>query len=261
MNQTFNFQRFLLMARLEIAEKGRTQLLMAAVLVGVLLLMMLPIIFSKEYNGTFDALHMIALIMLVFFGGSLYTNQVFNQYDSTNSAISALMVPASKLEKFLSTLFLNLLFIIPFILIDAVLMFWTREYANSHLPAGERKYEEMSQLLLCFLILMGLVIQAVAFLGAIYFTKAAYIKTAAAFFIVTVFGFTVNHSIAKSMTLSPTWIAASPFMKWTMLFAKGNQHYTIDLPELIQYFVNALPILVMLAFWYIAYVRLVEKEV
>ncbi len=263
MNQTFNSQRFLLIIRLEIAEKGRTQLLMAAVLVGTLLLMMLPIMFNNEHNNTLRALHIIALIMLVLFGGSLYTNQVFGQFDSTNSTIAALMVPASRLEKFLSTLLLNLMFMIPFILLFVGLHYWTTEYANIHLITNEEKYELLPKSILYFMILMALVIQGAAFLGAIYFTKATYIKTAAAFFVLIVFGVTANHYLAKNMVPSPTYFSALPFAGWTMVFNKSGQfsNYTVDLPESIHYFVYALPIVVMLAFWYIAYVRMVEKEV
>lgn len=261
MNQTFDFQRFLLMIRLEIAEKGRNQLMMAAVLVGVLLLMMLPIVFSKEFHETLGGLHIIALFMLVLFGGSLYTNQVFGQYDSTNSAIAALMVPASKLEKFLSALLLNLAFIIPFVLLYVELHYWATEYANDHLISDKKKYELLPESMLYLMILTTSVIQGIAFLGAIYFTKAAYIKTAAAFFIIIVFGAIANYYIAKSMIPSSAWLSATPFMQWQLYFNETGEYHGVNMPESLQYFVNVLPILVMLAFWYIAYVRLVEKEV
>ncbi|WP_373516144.1 hypothetical protein [Persicitalea sp.] len=261
MNQTFNFQRFLLINRLEIAEKGRTQLLMAAVLVGALLLMMLPIMFSNEHKDTLSGLHTISLVMLVLFGGSLYTNQVFGQYDSTNSAIAALMVPASRLEKFLSTLLLNLAFIIPFFVLYLVLHFSAMEYANNHLLSGEEKYELMPEFAIYYSFMSAIVIQGVAFLGAIYFTKAAYIKTAAVLIVVIGIGTAINNFVAESMTPSPSAISATPFMQWRLQFGELEEYYYVNVPEQIQHFVNLLPILILLSLWYIAYIRLVEKEV
>ncbi len=261
MNQTFNFQRFMLMLRLEIAEKGRTQLLMAALLVGVMLLMMLPIMFSEEFSDPLFTLHIIALFMVVLFGGSLYTNQVFGQYDSTNSAIAALMVPASRLEKFLSTLLLNLAFIIPFFLLFIGLHIWTTNFANSHLLPGEGKYKPLRESALWVTFGLATLIQGASFLGAIYFTKAAYIKTTAAFFIVIILGSTANYFVAKSMIPLATDLTATPFLQLRVHFIENNQYYNVDPPQVLQYFVNTLPILVLLALWYIAYLRMVEKEV
>ncbi len=262
MNQTFDFQRFLLTLRLEIAEKGRNQLLMAAVLVGGLLLMMLPIMFSKEYSQLFFNLQLIALVMLVLFGGSLYTAQVFGQYNSTNSTIVALMVPASRLEKFLSTLLINLAFIVPFILLFLGLHIWTTDFANNNLLPDEKKYEKLPEEILYAIILVVFVIQGVAFLGAIYFTKASYIKTAAALLVLTVFGATANHYIVKSMVPSATYLSAYPFSSWQLYLIETKQSYYIDLPKkLVGSYFYILPILVVLSILYITYVRLAEKEV
>lgn len=261
MNQTFNFQRFMLVLRLEIAEKGRTQLLMATVLVGVMLLMLIPITFSKEYNDRLFSLHIIAMLMIVLFGGSLYTNQVFGQYNSTNSAIAALMVPASRLEKFLSTLLLNLAFIIPFFLLFIGLHIWTTDFANSHLLPEENEYKPLQESALWVIFAIATIIQGACFLGAIYFTRAAYIKTAAAFFITIIFGSVANYYFAKSIVPLATNLTATPFLQLRLHFIENNQYYNIDPPQALQYFVNTLPILVLLALWYIAYLRMVEKEV
>lgn len=261
MNQTFDFQRFLLITRLEIAEKGRTQLLMASVLVGVLLLMMLPVLFSDKYDDTSIGLQSGALVLLILFGGSLYTNQVFGQYNSANSAISALMVPASRLEKFLSTLFLNLAFIIPFILLFFGLYYWTIEYANNHLLPGEGKYRTMSKSMLSLYISMIIIVQGVAFFGAVFFTKSSYVKTAIASLILIVFGTASNYYIAKSMAPTSSLLTANPFSKWLIRFNKAEMYHQIDPSEMVQKMIVLLPILILLSLWYIAYVRLVEKEV
>ncbi|GHB65775.1 hypothetical protein [Persicitalea jodogahamensis] len=261
MNQTFDFQRFLLMTRLEIAEKGRNQLLMAGVMVGALLLMMLPIMFSTEYRTSLSELHSLALLLLVLFGGSLYTIQVFVQYDTTNSTIAALMVPASRLEKFLSTLVLNLAFIVPFVLLAWGLHFWTIDYANNHLLSGEDKYERLPGSVINTVITLTMVIQSVVFFGAMYFTKAAYIKTAATFIVIAGLGAAANNYMAQSMMPSSTYFSATPFSSWRIRLNDAGPFYNVDLPESMQLFVSGLPIIIMLALWYITYVRLVEKEV
>jgi len=260
MNQTFDFQRFLLVLRLEIAEKGRTQLLMAAVLVGVLLLMMIPILFTRENVQFFLNLHTIALFMLVFLGASLYTNQAFNQHNSPHSSITALMVPASRIEKFLSTLLLNLLFIAPFVLLFWGLHYWGVEYANDRLPLGEKKYEAYDSFLLYFTLLMFLIVQGFAFLSSIYFTKTAYIKTAAILLVLVVIGVLANKLIADAMLSEIYFLSAVPFSEWVLSNDNMSVYHRIKPPENVQNLIYLLPVFILVALWYIAYVRLVEKE-
>ncbi len=262
MNQTFDLQRFLLVLRLEVAEKGRNQLLMAAVLVGVLLLMMLPILFTRENVQFFLNLHTIALFMLVFLGASLYTNQVFDQHNSPHSSMASLMVPASRVEKFLSTLLLNLLFIIPFILLFWRLHYWGVDYANDRLLPGEEKYHsDIRRLPLGFVLLFVLVVQGFAFLSSIYFTKAAYIKTAAILLVLFVIGIFANKFIAGSMVSGTYFLSAVPFSEWVLSNNDMSVYHRIKPPETVQNLIYLLPVFILVALWYIAYVRLVEKEV
>lgn len=261
MNQTFDLQRFLLVLRLEIAEKGRTQLLMAAVLVGVLLLMMLPILFTRENVQFFHNLHVIALFMLVFLGASLYTNQAFDQHNSPHSSMASLMVPASQLEKFLSTWLLNLMFIAPFVLLYWGLHYWGVEYANDRLLPGERQYDAYNRLPLHSILLFMLVVQGFAFLSSIYFTKAAYIKTAAILLVLVVVGILTNNLIAGGMNPGAYFLQTVPFSEWVLSNDNMSVYHRIRPPGTVQNLIYLLPVFILLALWYIAYVRLVEKEV
>ena len=67
------------------------------------------------------------LFMVVIFGGSLYTSQVFSQYSSPATGISAIMIPASRAEKYFGALFINLCFSVPFVLLFMKLH-WNHRY-------------------------------------------------------------------------------------------------------------------------------------
>jgi len=51
------------------------------------------------------------------FGRKLVHNQAFRQYNSRHTGMAALMVPASRLEKVLSALVMNLIFVVPLLLL------------------------------------------------------------------------------------------------------------------------------------------------
>lgn len=264
MNQTFDLSRFLSMIKLELVEKGRTQLLMAAVLVGLLLLTMLPIIFTNEYNNMLDGLHVLAMFMVVLLGGSLYTNQVFDQYASKEKGIAATMVPASRSEKFLSTLILNLLFIIPFVLLYLGLHFWTLEYANAHLLPGESKYVEfLNGDMMRYFLFFLLISQAAAFAGPLYFQKATFVKTTAVFFVTIIGLLILNYVVADNMMhiVAPNTISAIPFMDWQVGRPDIGQYFNVYRPETAVAFARVLPVIILLALWYITFLRLKEREI
>jgi hypothetical protein len=264
MNQTFNFQRFLLTLRLEIAAKGRVQMMMAGLLVALLLVLMLPITVFNGLREIMSLLHALAVLMVVLFGGSLYTGLAFNQYGSSDTGMAALMVPASRLEKFLSALLLNLLFVVPFIIFFRVLEDWTIDYANAKLPATDYKYNKIPLPILRYITSFYVVIQGVTLLGSLYFTKSSYVKTAIAFSVVLLGVAAANLIIVYSLTAysSPSWIFAFPFASWDVSYYRPMYKvYHADFSENLQNLMYGVPLLIILSLWYITYVRLKEKEI
>lgn len=261
MNQTFSLHRFQLLVKLDLAEKGKNYLLMAGLFSGLLLLFMLPITWRKDYSEILFLLHALALFMVVMFGGSLYTTSVFSQYSSPDTGIAALMIPASRLEKYLSALLINLLFIIPFTLLFFKLHIWTIDFANDKMNPGQGKYNYLPKELLQYFISMHIIIQGSVFLGSIYFPKLSYIKTAAVLFTSAIFIGVLSWYLAKYFTSNPTNVVAFPFSAWKVWYEKSHTNFYVDFPESVQPLVNFVPVLFLLSVWFIAYVRLKEKEI
>lgn len=110
--------------------------------------------------------------MVVMFGGSLFTSTVFGHYGRSDTGIAAIMVPASRLEKFLNAILIVLLFIIPLTVFFVKFHYWSVEYANSRLPAGGRRYYPLPADVLRYFIYMHVMIQGAVLLGSIQGFKA-----------------------------------------------------------------------------------------
>lgn len=261
MNQSFNFHRFGLLLKLDFSEKSKNYLLMACLLSGLMIMLMLPILWSKDFNEILYLLHAMALFMVVIFGGSLFTNYAFSQYASSDTGIAALMVPASRLEKYLSTLLLNLLFIVPFLLFYLRFHDWTIDLANTKIPANGTKYEYIPKDILRYFISLHIIIQGAVFLGSVYFKKLSYIKTAA-ILLVTVIVFTIiNFQFANYTASAPSKLVTFPFSAWKIWYYESNTSYYVNYSEPVQSLVNLFPAFFLIGAWYIAYVRLKEKEI
>lgn len=262
MNQTFDFHRFGLMLKLDLAEKGRKNLGTASLLVVVLLFFMLPVTTSNTFKGVLEALHHIALIMIVLLGSSLYTSSVFTSYASPSTGIAALMIPASTVEKFLSTLLLNLLFIVPFLLLYLELHFSTLNYANSKLPAGSYKYHPLSNDVIQYVCYTYALAQGSIFLGSIYFPVASYIKSAAAAISVYIVIGIFQIIMASTMTGQFDKVVTFPFTGWQLWnFGKDFKYFQINYPSNFLLLIYLFPVLILLSLWLITYLRLKEKEI
>ncbi|GGC12688.1 hypothetical protein [Dyadobacter sediminis] len=268
MNQTFNIHRFTLMLRFDVAEKGKTYLFTAALLLALLVLLMLPVGLSTQYNNMKELLHILALFMIVLFGTSLYTSSAFTQYAAPSTGIAAIMVPASRIEKFLSALLLNLVFIIPFVIIFWKLHYGTIAYANAHLPAGGPKFNRIPEFVLQYAFQYYFLIHAFVFLGSLYFTKASYLKTAA-IVIGSFLAIGLLHiGLGYYLTSFPSKLVAFPITGWSIWLypdadagRRVTEFYQVKLPENVYTFIQLFPAWIVLVLWFATYLRLREKEI
>lgn len=264
MNQTFSFPRFLLLVKAEFAEKGRIQVLRAGLLLAFLLMLMLPIVFSDVSKGSTTEFHAFALLMVVLFGGSLYTNMAFSQYGPREKGMAALMVPASVLEKFLAPLVLNLLVIVPLMALFLWLHHWTIDYANAKISATDQQYRKIPQDLLQVIVLFYIVIQGVFFLGSLYFEKSQYVKTVTSFILVIIVLVVANKLIVNSLLsdTSPWSLSAVPFFGWDLIYKMPMyKSFHVGYTDGTENVVYPLLTVLFLSLWYITYVRLKEKEI
>jgi hypothetical protein len=261
MNQIFSFRRFWLLIKLDFAEKGRNYLMMGGMLITLMFFLMLPIALIRQYTQVLIMLHALALFMVVMFGGSLFTSQIFQHYSTPATAIAAIMIPASRLEKFLSAIFTNLLFVVPFMLIFLKTHTDTIIYANAHLTSKEFQYNMIPANALDYFVAMYLVIQGAVLLGSIYFKKFSYIKSAIVFFLVYLLVGLCYLWQAYHLADAPMKLVSFPFTSWDVYLAGTNERYHVDFPEGYQHIVYAFPVFLLLAFWLIAFVRLREKQI
>jgi hypothetical protein len=257
MNQSFSLSRFWLLLKLDFAANGKTYLGTAGLIVGLMVLLMSGVLFSGVYRNLLELLHTLALFMCVLLGGGLFTSTVFAQYGFPDRGIHALMVPASRLEKFLVALLVNMAFMVPFITV-----FWQLHHlffgiANAKLPTPGPQYRVIPPDPRIFLTYSFFLIQGAVFLGSIYFSKMAFVKTAGTFLGVSLVVFFFNLWMSNQV-IAPTTMFAFPFDGWRFF---RDRPYEVNFPETVQYMKWSFLLLMVVALWAVAFVRLREKQI
>lgn len=267
MNQTFDIHRFALVIKLDFFERGKNYLLIAAILLVLLLAMMLPITTSSKPVGFYEALHYMAIFMVMLFATTFYTGSAMTHYSAFPTSISSLMLPASNLEKFLSALFYNLVFIIPFLILFFQLHYKTIDAANAQFPANSYKYPYMKPDLAVYFCFAYLMLHSILFLGSIYFSKRSYVKTAAFIVIAVLIVFTTHIMLSGYLTHYPSRINTLPLAGWQIWYFDGQNivaginELHITHPESAYRAIQGFTALFIVSFWYMAYLRLKEKQV
>ena len=218
MNQIFNIHRFALVIKLDLVERGKNYLLIAAILVILLLAMMLPIATTDKPVGFYEALHYMAMFMVMFFAASFYTGSAMTHYAAFPTSISSLMLPASKLEKFLSALLLNLVFIVLFLIFYMQLHYRTIDIANAKFPADGYKYPHIDPGLAVYFVFTYFMMHSIFFAGSIYFAKRSYVKTAAFVVIAVFIVFTIHIILSGYLTHHPSRINTLPLAGWEIWY-------------------------------------------
>lgn len=267
MNQTFNIHRFALVIKLDFFERGKNYLLIAAILVVLLLAMMLPITTSSKPVGFYEALHYMAMFVVMIFASSLYTGSAMTHYAAFPTSISSLMLPASKLEKFLSALFFNFAFIIPFLILFFQLHYRTIDIANAQFPAEGYKYPYIKPDLAVYFCFAYFMLHSIFFFGSIYFSKRSYVKTAAFIVVAVTVVFTIHITLSGYLAHYPSRLNTLPLAGWEIWYfegqnlAAGINELHVTHPLTAYRTIQAFTALFVLSFWYMAYLRLKEKEV
>lgn len=263
MNPYFSLRRFGLLLRLDLAQNKKTYLLSGGLILGLLLLLMLPILEARNVHGPHLSLHMTAYAVGLLLGGSLFSSTAFGPYSSQPRGIATLMVPASQLEKFLAPFLVHLVFLLVFLVLFWMLHYGLISVANSRLldlnPKASLFQPIPSDALfpMSYLYLLAL---AACFAGSIYFAKNAFIKTAALLLAVLTGFFFFNIQLAKALTSHNLF--ALPFEQWRFLDPHmGGRMFTVEYPEPVQGLIWAGLLMVVVGLWYLAYIRLKEKEI
>jgi hypothetical protein len=269
MNQTFDIHRFALILKLDLAEKGKNMLMLATLLIVAVLMMLLPITMSREPSGLREVLHYFALFMVMLLGGSFYSSNALTQYSAPQTCIAALMIPASRFEKFLSSFLLNIIFIAPFLIFFIELHHYTIDIGNQKVPASGYRYNYIHSDALQYFCYSYFLLHSIVFFGSIYFPKASYIRTAVFLLISVVLVFFANVALVSYFTGYPQKLVTFPLTGWKiwesdnlfMIRDGQTRFYNIVFPDHVNYYLRGFAVLLAVSFWFIAYLRLKEKEI
>lgn len=264
MNQFFSFSRFSRMCQLELVNEGNSYLLKTLL---ITLLLSLPL-FQKlvgflqyAYNSSMSS---IALIM----GCSILMYDVLLKYNARFKDVSSLMVPASSFEKILTTLVINLFFILLIGIVYCVF------FEISIFIGNSRKWSDVGIFDLIIFLSFMFVVQAFFLLGSLFFRKYSYMKTWVSFFIVLFILACFEREIVQYFTNYPQIFSTS------LLSGSWMIQYSAINPDLGVYFWGDKRILrigysimelnwlhgitatvVTFGLWLATYFRLTEKEV
>lgn len=258
MNDVLNPRRLWWLIKFEYNQKGKSLILSAGLIVGLMLLLMLPILSSSTYREIFGLLHILAFFVAVLMGGSLFTNLAFSEYGSSLKGVAAIMIPASRSEKFLLALLTNLFFATGFIVLYWNLHHWLIDFANQNLAPKSRWYQYIPPNVAVFLSYCYFLLQAVIFLGSIYFAKNSFIKTIGVFFIFGLFIYFFHFLIVNSFSENSANMMTFPFTPWQVW--KGKTYF-VDYPQELGWAKWTVLSSFVVGLWYAAYARLKEKEI
>ena len=198
----------------------------------------------------------IFFLLILFLGGYLFTSFSFMELHSQHMNIYYLTIPASRFEKFIAKLVETTLFYIVFVMIihfalSVVIYIFSlmKESARAEIFNPFNMYVWLG-------IAVYVVTQSFFFLGAVYFKKMNFFKTVL---------FTGIFSIGVTLFTS--------FCAW-LLFRDSIGAVNISMPMLHKYgsfFASITPSeyavitaviwsIIAVFFWFVAYIRFVEKE-
>ena len=256
----------MLLLKLNFAEKGKNYLLTGGLFIGLLFALLVPTAVSDEFLPYGAVLHFLALLLVVLLGGSVFTSSIFSQYASPSTGIAATMVPGSILEKFLSSLLINLCFTAFLMVMFLFFHYFTIDLGNSKLSEDANKYQYIPKPMLWFFSCIYIISQGAFVIGSIYFTKFSYLKTAGILFLTFILAIVVNSWLIGRLINES--ISSLPFVPWLISaeITKSppiktlHARYSVYYPDMAQYLIYAFPGVVLLGLWYISFIRLKEKE-
>ncbi|WP_316844605.1 hypothetical protein [Pedobacter psychrodurus] len=264
MNNTFNINRFGLLLKRQWLDFGKIYLISFGVLIGILTLFYsisltensLKYISSNTLNFRYP-LFLITGFLFV----SIIANSYFMHLGQKPKAIINILIPASSVEKFLCAIFYTLIIGIPsyllcFYLTDLVFVSSVRathnlttsytDYQGKKVVIDNLAYFFSTKTVKDFypFYYVPLLINGVFLLGSIFFQSFHYVKTAISLMAFGVLWVASTLFVMQKLTNNTVWV--------------GN-HYWQD-EKNIFFLMSLIGILLTLAFWFISFIRLKEKE-
>lgn len=254
MSQLFSFSRFSRLFSRHTAEFLPSYAMATAVLAGALL----AVLAGADYlaSGPLPVTEQKAFfILFLFAAGSIFTSMAFAPLSDRRQAAAALTLPASHLEKYLVAWLCSL----PIFLVVFGAIFCA---VNAAVVYGSDWHGQVPQLLNIFsarekvgvILLFYTAVHAASLLGAIFFEKNHFIKTAFGVLVLAIGLVVANYQVVKAFA-GPSLEMASPFSSIILIGA-----YRVSLPHAQAQWYVLLPLALAVLLWRAAYLRLTEKQ-
>jgi len=259
MKNILSFQRFFKLLNKHTKEQYKTHLMSMAVLVGILSLMMGIVAYFN--GGEFAVNGQLGFFYIfLFLSGTIFTSMVFADFGDQKKSIPVLTLPVSHFERFLvgwvySFLFFLVIFVLCFFIIDFIVI----SVGNIN-PLVKNELvsivDKKDQFLIAFLI-FGL-LHATALLGAIFFEKLHFIKTAFAAFVILIVLQLINVPLinmffSANKRMQPLFVGIN--------LEENSRSFFITPSDFSNNIVITMFIGVTLLLWTAAFFKLKEKQV
>jgi hypothetical protein len=256
MNNTFNLSRFGKLFIKHTAENYKSYLMSLTVLIGVMVLggsflvYMIEVPIDKGFQSAI-------FVMILLLAGTIFTSTIFANIGDKKKAMASLTLPASHFEKYLvAWLYSYVLFIVVYTIGFYLVVLFAVNI--KHFPGHPIEMINVFERPLAEMFLLYAFLHSVAFLGAIFFDKLHFIKTAFLFFIFLAILIVFNR-VLLGILLKRDIEVTVPFGNLRFI---DNSHIT-DINVTQQQYSYLLIFITVLAliFWVAAYYRLKEKQV
>ena len=259
MNDIFNLKRFIELFKKHTAENYKTYLMSTAVLIGILALIMSFIVYTSE--GHIGIVQQgIIFLTVMFFSGMIFTSMIFSDLGDRKKAIPMLTLPASHLEKalvswFYAFILFQLVYLGCFYLIDYLVV----SVANNGLKDKNsivNVFSNEDHFWIAFP--QFAVLNSICFVGALWFERMHFIKTAFVFLVFVLVLTTFNYiSLGWMFNVS---VAKAPPFNSVGIF-EGDKFWRIKGNDLSGVILLVAVVLICGVLWVASYFRLKEKQV
>ena len=259
MNNVFSFQRFIWLFNKHTKEHYKTYLMSLTVLSGILALVLGYI----ALRGALDVKTQHAVFGVLLVGtGFIFTSSIFSDLGNKGKSISTLTLPVAHLERFMvawvySFIIFQIVFIACFCVINNIFVglngFKTEAYKAASPLWGRESIYLFALLYYCFY-------HALAFLGAVLFKKAHFVKMAFTFLVFFVVLMLVNKIVAGLIFDPQVSSSSIPFSDITII-ELGNHRYNLDANEWLAPVLTIITLVSTVSLWAATYFKLKEKQV
>lgn len=281
MNQTFNFHRWWILVTSHWAENRKRYLLALPAMGGLLAAWYFFMLAVDKYGPLNPFVQYSTYYAGLWFVGCLYASTIFSDLGEKAPGIQYLSVPASHLEKLLcGILFGVVLFFIVytviFYLVDIPMVHLANRiilkehqiWPGTLIPIGEFEVINIFNFTWApipdreyHLILLGyFAVQSAFLLGSVYFARYSFIKTIVGL-VLCWFVFILFTEKGLRMFLPDGWSFYN-LIEWNNYRINEAQVHLIRLPLWVEKLaIGVIQYSFPFIFWFIAYIRLKEKEV